>query len=104
MKLNNLNILAFAACTSASHLLIKNYCNEDVYATLYQQSTQETNGPFVLPGGQAYLNNIIATGNTATITKSADVFSAIPKLVVGYSTDQGILYWQVKFKNCHQMM
>ena len=94
MKLNGLSTLAFATSAAAvSEQLIKNYCSEDIFVTLYQNSTGSTNGPFALPSGQAWVNDIISTGNSATITKDADVFSPIPKLVLGTSTDGGILYW-----------
>lgn len=94
MKINGLSTLAFATSAAAvSEQLIKNYCSEDIYVTLYQNSTGSTDGPFVLPSGQAWINDIISTGNSATITKDADVFSPTPKLVLGTSTDGGILYW-----------
>lgn len=94
MKLNTLNVLAFAASASAvSEQLIKNFCTEDIYVTLFLNSTDSTDGPFVLPSGQAWVNDIEGTGNTATITKSANVFQAVPKLILGTSTDKGILYW-----------
>jgi hypothetical protein len=94
MKLNTLNILAFvASAAGVSEQLIKNYCSENIYVTLYLNSTGDTNGPFALPTGQAWINDITGQGNTATITKSADVFTPIPKLVLGTSTDGGILYW-----------
>lgn len=90
------NFQAFvSSATSISDQLIKNFCNEDVYITLYLNATGNTNGPFVLPTGQAWINDITGDGNTATISKSADVFTPIPKLVLGTSTDGagGVLYW-----------
>ena len=88
-------LLAFAASSAAiSNQLVKNYCLEDVYLSLYGNG--ETNTPFLLPSGQAFISNIVGFGNTATVSKNPNIFSPdTAKLILGSSSDKGILYWSV---------
>lgn len=77
---------------AASYQLVKNYCPSTLYLTIYNNGS--TTGPFELPSGQAYINPIAGTGNTATLSHSADIFSdQVAKLILGTSVSDGILYW-----------
>ena len=77
MKLNTFSLLTFVASASAvSVQLIENCCPEGRYLTLSVNATQDMNGPFVLPPGQAYECDIVGKGNTAIVTTSPDIFSS----------------------------
>ena len=92
MKLSALQLLTFAASTAGvSEQLINNYCESDFYLTILLDGN--TNGPFLLPPGNAWVNNITGKGNTATVTNTTDVWSPVPKLVLGTTIDQGKLWW-----------
>lgn len=95
MKLIAPSVLALVATTAAiSTQLVKNYCNEEVFLTLAVNATEDATGPFPVPSGQAFTSEIIGQGNTAIITKNNDTFnSATPKMIMGSSTDLGVLYW-----------
>ena len=90
--------LAFATSTTAvSDQLINNYCTEDIFLTIYTPgdgTNSVTNGPFQLPGNQAWIGNITGRGNTATVSKNANIWvDETSKLILGTSVDLGILYW-----------
>lgn len=100
MKTLSLRALGLAALTfssvavATSVQLVKNYCNETLYITLYSNGT--TVGPFELPYQQAYISDIVGQGNTCTVSKEADIWSSsVGKLILGTSSDNGILYWYV---------
>lgn len=94
MKLN-VNLLAFAASASAiSVQLVQNYCLEDVYLTVAVNVTEKRIGPFTLPSGQAYINNITGLGHESIVTNDPNVFGdTTGKLVLGSSTADEVLYW-----------
>lgn len=74
--------------TATSTILFKNYCLESLYLTI------NSGAPTTLPSGQAFTSNIVDQGNTALVTKTNDPFNgATAKMVLGTSTDQGLLYW-----------
>ncbi|KAK3687077.1 hypothetical protein LTR37_019191 [Vermiconidia calcicola] len=95
MKLNIIKLLAFVTSASAvSHQLVKNWCGHDKWVALTLNGTDVA--PFILPGGQAYIANITGEGNTAIVANTAAIFTAaIPKLLLGTSTDGNILYWNL---------
>ena len=97
MKVNCINLLALATSASAiSDQLVKNYCQEGKYLTLSVNATENKIGPFILPSGEAYISNITGIGNTAIVSNDPNIFtSEVAKLVLGTSTDNGILYWYV---------
>lgn len=90
--LGGLSFLA-TTITATSTELVKNYCPDiTIYLTIYSNGT--TDGPFGLGSEQAYLSNIVGQGGTITVSKNANIWSAdTPKMVLGSSTNNGILYW-----------
>lgn len=83
-----LALLSASTALAASTTLIKNYCNEDIFLTL------NNGAPYTVHSGQAFTSNIVGQGNTAAVTKKPDFFNPeTAKMVLGTSTDQGVLYW-----------
>lgn len=81
-------LLSAGAACAASTTLVKNYCDESLYLTINNGDT------FPVPSGSAWTTNIVGKGNTAVVTKSEGAFNAeTPKLVLGTSSDLGVLYW-----------
>nr|OQO28978.1 hypothetical protein B0A51_03787 [Rachicladosporium sp. CCFEE 5018] len=91
-------IIALATSTQAlSHQAVLNNCNGTLYLT-YVNSTKSTTGPSPL---LAFANTelpIIGVGNSLGVSKSDQYWSPqTPKLILGTSTDNGILYWSVSY-------
>lgn len=89
-------VLAFAASASAiSTQLVKNFCpdTETIYLTLAVNATEDRNGPFIIPTGEAFVSNITGDGNTAIVSKDPNIYTSIPKIVLGTSSDNQVLYW-----------
>ncbi|KAK6439288.1 hypothetical protein LTR95_004506 [Oleoguttula sp. CCFEE 5521] len=91
-------ILTLATSTHAlSHQAVLNICNETLYLT-YINSNKPTAGPFPL---LAFANTelpITGVGNSLGVSKSDQYWSPqTPKLILGTSTDNGILYWSVSY-------
>lgn len=79
-----------ATSTAASTTLFKNFCLESIFLTLNNE------GPYAINSGQAFTASIVGQGNTALVTKNDDPFNAATaKMVLGTSTDLGVLYWYV---------
>ncbi|KAK3050048.1 hypothetical protein LTR09_008703 [Extremus antarcticus] len=94
-NLLTLLVLVTGAVATVSDQVIANYCSGPKYITLNLNATG-INGPFILPSGQAYVYNITGTGNSATIAnEAANVGGEVPRLDLGTSTDNAILYWAV---------
>ncbi len=92
-NLLTLLVLVTGAVATVSDQVIANYCSGPKYITLNLNATG-INGPFILPSGQAYVYNITGTGNSATIAnEAANVGGEVPRLDLGTSTDNAILYW-----------
>lgn len=91
LSISLLASLAISATTSsASVVIFKNYCVEDIFVS------NGTVPPQQLSTGQAGTANVDGKGKTAIITKNNDTFAATtPKTVLGFSSDSGALYWCV---------
>ncbi|KAK5174095.1 uncharacterized protein LTR77_001175 [Saxophila tyrrhenica] len=89
-------LLALATTVTAiSNQVIRNYCPEGKFITLLLNQTG-VDGPFLLPSGQAYEYAINGTGNSVTVANvAADFGAAVPRLDLGTSTNNGIIYWAV---------
>lgn len=93
------SVLALAASANASMLSVKNTCSETLYITL-TDSSQKTTGPTEFASGATYVSNIVGQGNSFALTKNTDYYSPnTPKLVLGTSTSNGVLYWSVSDVN-----
>ena len=86
-------VITLASTSNAlSTLQVSNFCDEDIYLTVAGEGPSF--GPVVLATAVAWLTNITGKGNTATITKTNDIFAAeTAKLILGTSSSDGILYW-----------
>ncbi|KAK6434409.1 hypothetical protein LTR95_009413, partial [Oleoguttula sp. CCFEE 5521] len=101
MHFTTKNILAIIALTTSTHALshqvVLNNCNETLYLT-YVNSTKSTTGPSPLLAFANAELTIIGVGNSLGVSKSDQYWSSqTPKLILGTSTDNGILYWSVSY-------
>jgi hypothetical protein len=90
-------ILAFTTSSQAvSTQFVLNNCTESVFLTNVN-STKSTVGPFEIKGsGGNWTTEIIGVGNSLGVTKNDRYWTTeTPKLILGTSTDAGILYWTV---------
>lgn len=90
-------ILALTSSTDAiSSQIVFNYCEEPIFVTSIN-STKDTTGPLEVPGlGGNWTSEIIGVGNSLGVTKSDKFWTnETAKLILGTSTDLGVLYWTV---------
>jgi hypothetical protein len=91
-------ILAFTTSTTyaVSTQFVLNNCTESVFLTNVN-STKSTTGPFEIKGpGGSWTSEIIGVGNSLGVTKNERYWTPeTAKLILGTSTDAGILYWTV---------
>ncbi|KAM0714897.1 hypothetical protein Q7P37_009362 [Cladosporium fusiforme] len=90
-------LLTLATSTSAiSNQTVRNNCNEAIFVT-YINSTKSTTGPLKVNGtGGTWDSSIIGVGNSLGVSKNDQFWSnETPKLILGSSTDRGVLYWTV---------
>lgn len=90
-------ILAFTSSTTAiSSELVINNCTESIFVTNIN-STKSTTGPLeVLGAGGNWTTEIIGVGNSLGVSKSDKFWTnETAKLILGTSTDLGVLYWTI---------
>lgn len=90
-------ILALTSSTHAvSSQIVFNNCEESIFVTNIN-STKDTTGPLGIPGlGGNWTSEIIGVGNSLGVTKSEKFWTnETRKLILGTSTDLGVLYWTV---------
>lgn len=95
-------VVAFTTSTLAvSSQVVLNNCAESIWLTNVN-STKSTTGPFEIKGtggnstGGNWTTDIIGVGNSLGVTKSDRYWTPeTAKLILGTSTDQGILYWTI---------
>jgi hypothetical protein len=91
-------ILAFTTSTTyaISTQFVLNNCTESIFLTNVN-STKSTTGPFEIKGsGGNWTNEIIGVGNSLGVMKNDRYWTTeTAKLILGTSTDAGILYWTV---------
>ncbi|EME87182.1 uncharacterized protein MYCFIDRAFT_84224 [Pseudocercospora fijiensis CIRAD86] len=80
-KKAKLVFLTLAVSAGASQVLVNNYCLEKHWITEIN-GTWNSNGTWALNSGVAYITEIVGKGST-------------PKLILGYSTVDGELWWSV---------
>ena len=97
MQLTLPSLLALLATTThaTSIQTIINNCPTPLYLTNVS-SNKPTTGPFALALAANWTNSIIGTGNSLGVAKNDQFWTPdTPKLIMGTSTDKGILYWTV---------
>lgn len=79
-----------------SNQTVLNNCTEPIFVT-YLNSTKSTHGPTQINGtGGTWNSSIVGVGNSLGVSKSDQFWSKqTPKLILGASTDRGVLYWTV---------
>jgi len=100
MHFTALTTATLLALTTSSHALssqfVLNNCTDSIYITNIN-STKSTTGPFEVKGsGGNWTTDIIGVGNSLGVSKSDRYWTnETAKLILGTSTDAGILYWTV---------
>lgn len=80
--------LAATTASATSIALFENYCQESLWLTINNAEAKQ------LHSGAANATSIVGQGNTVLVTKTSDVFNpSTPKLVIGTSSNQEVLYW-----------
>jgi hypothetical protein len=91
------SILTFTTSAAAiSSQFVLNNCNESIWLTSVN-STGVTTGPVeIKSAGGNWTNEIIGVGNSLGVSKTDRYWSTeTAKLILGTSTDLGVLYWTV---------
>lgn len=93
------SLAAVVATASASSVLVINKCPETLYLTAVDQSGKITGQPSLTSGG-TYQAAIVGQGNSLGIAKNSDYYSPnTPKIILGTSTANNVLYWSVSSVN-----
>ncbi|USW46776.1 hypothetical protein Slin15195_G000950 [Septoria linicola] len=98
--LNTLTALCLAAATvvsAQSIVQVNNYCTQPHWITVMNGTYFVSgNGTWELKGSWAYQTPIQGKGNTLGVTATNEYWtSATPKLILGYTADEGQIWWSV---------
>ncbi|KAF7186884.1 hypothetical protein HII31_11844 [Pseudocercospora fuligena] len=95
LKTAKMLTLTLAVSTRASQVLVNNYCLVQHWITEIN-GTWNSNGTWALDSGVAYITPIVGKGNSLGITTQNTYWvEGTPKLILGYSTVNGELWWSV---------